>query len=135
MIPQQLPGKQMAKNLFGGKVDMRDASMRAVESLGKNPAGYNEQDGVLVNTGNALVPATRFLSPEEIRQRTNQILQQAPVNRYKKFLLNLSASLHDVLRSWIDGHRQLPLEESRNLQKWQNEWQRLISKQMDDLSR
>lgn len=129
-----LPGKQMAKNLFGGKIDLRDASMKAVESLGKNPAGYNERDGVLVNTGNALVPATRFLSPEEIRQRTNQILQQAPVNRYKKFLLNLSASLHDVLRSWIDEHRIAP-DESRNLQKWQNEWQRLIQKQLDDLSR
>lgn len=131
----QLPGRQVAKDLFGGKVDMRDAEMRAVQSLGKNPAGYNERDGVLVNTGNALVPATRFLDSQEIRQRTNQILQQAPVNRYKKFLLNLSASIHDVLQSWNGRHRDKPQELKRNLQLYRNEWQRLISKQLDDLSR
>lgn len=132
----RMPGKRMAQNLFSGKIDMKEAEKKAVESLGYNPAGYSDQEGVLIyrGPGNATVPASRVLSSSDIRERTNLILQRAPITRYKKFLMALSGSLHDVLRSWINDHQASP-SEFREIQKWQNEWQRLITKQLDDLSR
>lgn len=130
----RVPGARMAQNLFSRFANQKEAQRKAIRHLGKNPVKWNKDDEIwMVYDGEVLVPATKFYRMSEIDQSVKDIMENAPSNAYSKFLKYLSAKLNEVSAAWEEEIDNKDLIIKKN--KYRDEWQRGISKQLRDLQR
>jgi len=130
---QKVPGPRMAQMLFAGSVAPKMAQKAAIKLLGQNPTTWSEESNTwLVQSGKSAVPATSLLSSGDITNVTQQIMQNAPVNKYRTFLNNLSVKIKDVMQEWSQDAPEALIVKLSSYYKY---WQQAIAKQLRDLAR
>jgi hypothetical protein len=130
---QKVPGPRMAQMLFAGSATPKMAQKAAIKLLGQNPTTWSEELNTwLVQSGKRLVSATEFLSPQDITNVTQQIMQNAPINKYRTFLNNLSVKIKEVMQDWSQDAPEALIVRLSSYYKY---WQQAIAKQLRDLAR
>jgi hypothetical protein len=130
---QKVPGPRMAQMLFAGSVAPKMAQKAAIKLLGQNPTTWSEELNTwLVQSGKRIVSATELLSPQDITNVTQQIMQNAPINKYRTFLNNLSVKIKEVMQDWSQDAPEALIVRLSGYYKY---WQQAIAKQLRDLAR